>query len=356
MDPPLEEQLLVVEGFITDEFGPHEIRLSRLARFTGGPSRGGTIFPIFNAQVYITDDQGERTDLTVRQIVVKELARGGLGFPPIAIFRTPNDAYVTPEDFRAEPGRSYSLNVITDAGIQYVSSPQQVSPGPEIDSIFFRYKRLPSTDPILFDSGMEVFSSWEDPVEERNFYSWRVNGTYFVETTDIPGRDPACFFDPNDGCCDKCFIEEKNIEENTLAFSDVLSNGSQMFEKVGFIQDNGIRFANESVLPNMLYHVEIEQHSISQEAFSFYSIVRSQLQIGGDIFDPPPANIGGNMTRVDRPEEQVLGFFSANSVKRYDRFIERREIDFIQPWPDVCGDCRIRSGATLETPEPYLIQ
>lgn len=357
IDPPLGDRLLVVEGFITDEFGPHEIRLSRLARFAGSIA-AASIFPVFDAQVFITDQNDERTDLVLTEVIVKSIDRGVFAippFPPRAVFRSVNSGYRTPDTFRAIPGNSYVLNIITVDGTLYQSSPQSVNVGPEIDSLILDFKKLPSTDPLSFNSGFDILSQFQDPVEEQNFYSWIINGTYLIETPNrpaLPGEE-GCLFDPGDNCCSRCWIEEKNIEGNTLAFSDALANGSQITQTVGFVQDDGIRFANTSISAEKQYWVEVEQHTISAEAFGFYRVLQSQLEIGGGIFDPPPANIGGNIFRVNNPEEEVLGFFSANSVKRASVFIQRSDIEDPQRPQQPCGDCRIRNGATLETPEPY---
>ena len=356
IDTELEESLLVVEGFITNEPGPHKIRLSRLAKF-GPTGDGGTIFPVHDAlEVYITDNTGIRTDLILTEVIRKEIALGVLAIPPIpprAIYYQVPDGYWTPETFSGEVGKSYQLHITTSSGERYVSRPDLLNPSPKIDSLIFEFKVLPSADPISRESGVDVLVRWEDPGEQSNFYSWKMNGTYFIETPITEFGDINCVFDPDDFCCDKCWIEEKDIDGNELAFSDQRFNGATITRKAGFILDDSFRFGNESVSGNELYYAEVEQYGISAEAFAFNRLLDSQRQIDGDIFDPPPANLRGNIVNENNPDEVVVGFFGAYSIHRKGAFIKRSMLEFVQRWQYPCGDCRIRGGATLETPEPY---
>lgn len=188
-------------------------------------------------------------------------------------------------------------------------------------------------DPITFESGVDISVRWQDPVEEENFYSWNVNGIYLIDTPDkVPPPtppDPPCLFDPADNCCAVCWIYENNSGEGKHAFVDDQTNGETITLKVGFIKDNGLRFANTTI-PDKQYYVEVEQLSVTKEVFQFNRLLESQLEIDGDIFDPPPAAIIGNVTNINNPEEVVLGLFGVASIKRNSTFIKRSDLDFIQ--------------------------
>ena len=82
-------------------------------------------------------------------------------------------------------------------------------------------------------------------------------------------------------------------------------------------------------------------------------LLESQIEIDGDLFDPPPAEIRGNIRNVDRPDEIVIGFFGAYSVKKKEIFIKRADIEELQFNPRPCGDCRSRAGAQVSIPEVY---
>lgn len=346
----------MVDGFITTEPGPHTINLTRLSQFTGVMG----IIPVENdAEVYIMDNEGIRTDLrqmnTIRKENFNEPAAGGgtptLCNPRTLFFEVKTPGYLTPEGFRGEVGKTYTLFVRTSAGEEFVSTPQTIIPTPEIDSISFEYERLPSSDPVTFESGVGVSVTWQDPVETENFYSWQVNGIYRLETPDRP--EICCVYDVFDGGSELCWIHEKDLPGNLVALSDTRFNGSRDTRRVGFVLDDGLRFASQEVGGDRQYYVEVLQYGLSGEAFAFNRLLNSQLEIDGDIFDPPPANIMGNMSRVGDPDELVLGFFGAYSVQTASRFIKRSILEEIKPSTRPCGDCRTRRGARVEVPEPF---
>ena len=249
-------------------------------------------------------------------------------------------------------GNTYTLNIITFNGRIYQSTPQTILPNPEIDSVSYEYRRLPSADPVTFSTGVDVFASWQDPAETENFYSWRVNGIYKIETPLKTGV--CCLFDPSDNTsATTCFIHETNLPGNELAFSDVQSNGAAITQRVGFVSDDGLRFASRSLDPNKQYYIEVEQWALSGEAFAFTSLLSSQLEIDGDIFDPPPAEIRGNISNINDPDEIVIGFFGAYSVQKKGVFVKRDDLEFIQFNPRPCGDCRNRAGGTVTIPDVF---
>ncbi len=355
LDPDEPDPILVIDGFITDQEGVFEVIISRLSRFASIANGGQERFDK-ESEVFITDQNGNRTDLKVipltRNEVTNPCAQNGGCCPTGTILQVESLGFRTDGTFKAELGNTYTLNVITFNGFRYQSTPQTIIPGSEIDSISYRYKELPSSDPVSFESGVELFSHWQDPVETANFYSWRVNGIYKIDTP--PKQGVCCMLDPNDvNAQTTCWINEDNMRGNELAFNDLQSNGSTISKRVGFVQDDGLRFGNSTGDPNRQYYAEVEQWALSQEAFAFFSLLKSQIEIDGDIFDPPPAEITGNIRNLDRPDEIVIGFFGAYSVKKKGVFIKRSDIKNIQFNPRPCGDCRNRAGAQVPIPEVF---
>jgi hypothetical protein len=100
------------------------------------------------------------------------------------------------------------------------------------------------------------------------------------------------------------------------------------------------------------YQVTIQQLSISKGAYQFFNLLRSQKSINGDIFDPPPATIRGNIINLDNPESNVIGYFYASDVKELSHFIERSELTGVGSTDQINDDCRVLRGAsTLKPPD-----
>ena len=365
IDPIAPENILVVDGFITDQPGPHQIRIERVLSFAGVLDGGVTQLEE-NAVVRVIDDAGGSIQLQRNTEIVKTITRADATLQPrtapcipMVNFRealTPS--YRTPEGFRGEIGRTYTLEITTADGEVYRSEPQLMRETPVIDSLTLEFTILPSLGSAPA-SGVRVFSTFQDPVGE-DYYFWKVNGIYRINTEDdrerqtvIPGAGRCCLFDPVDDGLDDCWILESDIMGNEIALSDRFFDGQRQTQLIGLVEDDGLRFANESVADAQQYYVEVEQYSMSREAFLFNERIASLQEIDGEIFDPPPLSIRGNVFNVENTDEPVVGFFGAYSVTVASGFISRDILEFRQPFPNPCGDCRVRAGAQVETPEPY---
>ena len=356
IEPAEFDDYLVVEGFITDDYGPHQIEITRVARFAG--VRDGGAITIAEVNARLIDQNGLSIALARNRVMRKEVFNANpMGCTPAVTFVEVETHYFTPEDFKGEIGNTYTLEITTPEGERYLSEPQTIRPTPEINSLSLEFKELPSLDPLVVPSGVEVRATWQDPVEESNYYTWRINGIYAINTTErgIPGLSgtQCCLFDPSDGGATNCWIVEQDVDGNELAFSDVDVNGQLVTRAVGFIQDDGLRFASDFTPTDKQYYIEVEQFQISQEAFDFYERIKTLQEIDGEIFDPPPLSIRGNIYNVNNEDETVIGYFGAYAVQRKDIFIPRDLLNFVQPFTNPCGDCRVRAGAQTQVPEPY---
>lgn len=342
VEPSDFEDFLVVEGFITDDFGPHRIRISRVTEFSG-VLQGGVFF-IEEADVKIIDQEGQSTVL--KRISVTEKRQGSCGF----FLATVLTDYQTPETFKGEIGSTYTLEFSTKDGEIYRSAPQTMMPTPPIDSLNIAFKELPSLNLDEPESGVEVLATWQDPVEQENYYFWRINGIYRIYTPPFPGRI-CCIYD-TDGLAEHCWIHEKNIKGNELTFSDERTNGQEITLPVGLIMDDGLRFGNQIVSAQRQYYIEVEQYMISEDAYEFNKRVKTLNEINGEIFDPPPLGVSGNIHNTNDSEEIVIGYFGAYSKQTKDVFVPRSLLKFIKRFPSPCGDCRV-GGGKIERPEPY---
>ena len=320
IDTEERRNILVVEGGITSDFGPHQITLTKSAKY--GSILEDNITREENATVWLRNELGDQVFLT----------EGSSG------------TYFTPANFKAKVGSDYTLSITLANGERYVSSKERVVPVPEIDSVVVVWKKQPSLSDIQFDSGMEIYSQWNDPEDEQNFYTWKLSGVYKINTRpDLHiGRNGFGnpFPDPKD-CCAECYIYESLGGLNI--FKDNLTNGNQITQQVGYIEDDGGRFMNR-------YMVILEQRSLTKSAFQFFDLLQNQLSIQGNIFDPPPAQIGTNIINLDNPDEDVIGYFTASDVSRDSIFIDNGQILEAQPVRQVNDDCRVLEGATIEVP------
>ena len=319
-------QYLTIDGFISSEPGPHEIRLTR--GDTYGSIFQGLIRPEREATVIIRDDLGNVTFLP------ENLDNRG--------------HYLTDANFQAEIGRAYTLQIQLNNGKVYTSFPEKVVPAPPIKNVLYRSVIIPVEGELNPDSGVQMLVEIEDPAEENNFYFFRNSeSTYVLETrpdlytTGPPNRTPA----PKD-CCFICFRSEVAGNQSIFIASDDNFNGLSTQIPVAFIPDNGLRFVNT-------YRMDLSQLSISQEAYRFLRLVKQQSEISGSVFDPPPANIRGNMISLEDPDEVILGYFIAAGETRKRVYINGAQLDFRQANAIIPDDCREVEDATIIPPPDW---
>jgi hypothetical protein len=319
-------QLLTVEGMVTSGAGPHTIKLSRSANY--GSIFQALVRPVSGATVIVRDDLGN-----VIFFSESTVDRG---------------SYNSPANFSGVVGRSYALQFQLVDGKFYSSFPERLTSVPELQDLSYQVVTIPVEGEINPRSGVQLIGTIADPADQNNFYFWRNDPSVYVLQTrpdlftirppDADDRDP----DPKD-CCDVCFRTELIGNESIFIAQDDNFNGLKTKVPLGFIEDDGLRFIQT-------FRVDVKQLSITQSAYRFLRLVKQQAEISGSVFDPPPANIRGNLVSLDDPEETVLGYFMAAGESKKRIYINGLDLSFRQNVGIVPDDCREVPGSQLLPP------
>ena len=321
-------QLLTVEGILHTGPGPHLIRITRSSTY-GGTNRG-LIQPVLGAVVEITDNEEQKVSLE------ENLSSKG--------------NYFTPQGFRAEVGKSYTLKIQTREGQTYTSQPERVESVPPIENLLIRTVTIPVEGKTNPRSGVQLISEFKDPADQKNYYFFRISpiihilqarpDLYVIRETREPAPKPCCYV---------CYRTEAVENQGLFIAQDNDFNGLTARIPGAFIEDEGLRFVQR-------LRVDLKQYSISEEAYQFLRFVKQQTEIKGSIFDTPPATIRGNMSNINDPEEVVLGYFisAGESVKRI--YINREDLTYRQNQGLVPDDCREIPGATVFPPADWLTE
>jgi hypothetical protein len=327
---PEGAQLLTVEGIISTGPGPHAIKLTRSATY--GTVFEGVIRPVSLATVIVIDNEGTVTFLTEGVD-----AKG---------------TYFTPANFRAQEGKSYTLQILTIDGKGYTSAPEQVTGVPAIQNLDIRTVVIPTEGDTPPKSGIQLIVDLKDPADQNNFYYWK-NGpaVYILETrpdlfTPRPSNSNPNMTPQPKACCVQCFRYEAGNNQSIFVTNDDNFNGLNTKIPAGFIADDGFRFVNK-------YRMDLKQYSISQGAYRFLRLIKQQAEISGSIFDPPPANLRGNMLSLDNPDEVVLGYFIAAGETSRRIYIDKSDLSFQQNRAIIPDDCRVVTGAFQEPPADW---
>ena len=321
VEVPEGVRMLSVEGHITNGPGPHTIKLSRTATY-------GSVFVDFNRPV-IQARVGIREIETGIVILLNESEQG---------------IYRTPTDFNAIAGNSYSLLITTQEGSEYISFPSKIMEVPTLDSLSFSTVSIPTKNRLVSRSGLQLIAHFKDPSDQQNFYFWNLKDQistvktypeFYKPRFSLP-TDP---FQPKD-CCKYCDIPGLGSSKALFLEDDTNFNGLSTNQIAGYIEDDGLRLSFE-------YRFEFEQMAISEETFRYLRLVNQQMTLTGSVFDPPPANIRGNMVSLTDPDETVLGHFFAAGVSSKKVTLLGSELDLLQFQQPINDDCRLIRNAVV---------
>ena len=312
--PDIEEyeNVLVVDGLITNENMVYQVKLSRTMQFGDINKK-----PVPGAAVQVVDDLGST-------YMFREIKSGTY------------QSY--PEEFVGQTGRKYKLLIETSEGNKYESAFEELKQIPEIDSIHWQYKEKPSTDPDNPVKGIEILVDTHDPENKTRYYSWN-----WLETWE--------FFTPyhKDTLPGHCWKYDS---------SRVIQIGSTDHLTEDILQNYPLYYISGSTNRlSLRYSVLIKQYSLTKEAFNYWSRIKETNENTGTLFDPIPTQVTGNVTDLNDPDKPVLGYFQASAVTTGRIFIDRAELIvyklFVSDGFDYCESEMYTD--TLNTPRPdYL--
>lgn len=303
---------IVVDAFLSDEPRPHYVKLMRASAPYDDLSKA----PPFSAKsVSIADDLGNVQ--TLNEVIL------GL--------------YVTDTLFRGEVGRTYTLHIETRDGKIFESTPQTMTPAGEIDSIYYDFESFkPATAPTRY--GFRIYMDAHGNTEEENLLRWRFTGVYKIRgvpeghTVSGPNGEPVPAPLP---CCAICWIYQY---ENKPLVNDGQVAAKGRFKKVdvGYVPITGRTFYQK-------YLIEIEQMSLSREAFEYFKVVENQHEGAGSLFQPPLGVPRTNIFNING-DKTINGIFYVSAVTRKLKFLTRADVEkFIsvpiaQPYNSSCLD------------------
>jgi hypothetical protein len=316
---------LVVNGLITNEPGPYTVKINKTTSYGGHFTDVND--DVLGATVTISDDSGVTETL-------KEVHEGE--------FRT------SATGIQGRIGGSYTLRIKLKNGEEFVSEVEKLQPVPPIDRLYFVFRETTLIDTNRNDHYKPYFElriDTKDPALEKNYYRWTSVGTYEVETQPekfvIYDRLGNPISAPKE-CCRQCWVTKTDYSVEVA--SDRLFNGQSLIGKA---------VSTIPITPQFMgikYHVALKQYSLSEKVYTFWKMLETQTVGTGSVQDPAPANARGNISKVNDPDEQVLGYFGASGVATRNIFLKRSDVPVPFPGFEFPDDCRVIPGSTTVRP------
>lgn len=301
-----EQELLVVEGIITDQPGIKTIKLSKSLPL-GEKSEAR---PVSGCTVVISDNLGNIYRLNEEEA----------------------GTYVTdPENFKGETGRLYTLQIGTDAGNNYRnyrSFQMEMKPVPPIDSLYYEKKLI--RERVEYIEGIEecqIYLDTHDPENDCRFYRWDYKETWRIRLPfDIPNQ--TCWV----------YNNSKSIYiESTATISE---------DRIGRHPVTYISNATDRL--KRQYSILVNQFSLNEDEYNYWKKIQKITDEVGGLYDIIPASIPSNIMCIENPNEIVLGYFSVSAVASKRIFIKDQFEGIFNPYADCITDTLIGGPDYIE--------
>jgi hypothetical protein len=277
------ENILVVEGLLTDENRVNSVKLSR----TRQVGIGGISSPVLGAQVSIEDNLGN-------VILLNEKTYGN---------------YCTDSlTFRGVAGRTYRLKVNT-GDEQYESASMLMQDVPPVGSLYseFRFEDDGYIYPPLY-SYKVYFDTW-DTLNNCQYFRWTYEEVWEYH---LPYHYPP---------------ESKRICWLTEQSTDIMIENTSAYKEVKIKKFPLVELDNRSDTKLFVkYSILLKQYSISSEEHLYWDKMKKMINETGGLYDPFPMPLKGNIFSISDPLKPALGYFSVSSVATKRLFIHNDTI------------------------------
>jgi hypothetical protein len=272
------QELLVVEGLITDQPEAYTIKLSRSlplgVRDAAEPVAGCTVF--------VTDESENRYSFVENKS---------------GIYSS------NPSVFRGVPGKRYKLHIFTNSSFgnnySYESFPMEMKPVPPVDTIYYEKIKVDAGDGFgSYNEHCQVYLDTHDPDNLCKYFRWNYTETWEFR---LPFQKPV-----NKTCWISNESSSVNIK-NTSGLSESVVDKYPL---------NYITGATDRL--RVKYSMLVNQYSLNEDEFVYWEKLSAVTQNVGSLYDITPASIPNNIVCIEDPSEKVLGYFSvsAKSSKR----------------------------------------
>ena len=277
-----ENNLLVIEGMISNQPGPYLINISLTS-----PIDTITQRPASNYTVEILDNRGNSETLQeIRDGVYSTSTNGIQGLI----------------------GRKYKININSPKGQNYASDFVELLPPTEIKSFYPVIESKPTLDAEIEDLGYQFYIDTYESSVDSSFFLWRLEQTYEYHsdyTADyiMKARDSVLRETTNEEAKSyaKCWMTENVMQIFTYNTSILSSSALNRFP---------LNFVNTHTRAlSVRYSLLVNQLTINKEAYHFWNSIENMNSNQGSMYTRQPYQIRGNLYNVDNPDEVVLGYF-----------------------------------------------
>ncbi len=307
------ENLLVVEGGISNEAPPYTVKLSISSPINENKPQTYT-----DCSLIIEDGNGNQEFLIETEA---------------GIYKTPQNG------MHGEIGEKYKLKIQTPNGKSYESDFDYIKTPVLIDRIDAKIESKGSNDVDHELQGYQFYVNTENPAVDTNYYMWKLVSTYHYQSDYFIKwyfTGQLHRFLPIDSLYD-CYTTRSVNSIYTFNTENISNKKLENFP-LNFV-------STETRQLSLRYSLLVKQYTLSKKAYVYWSALQEQNSDQGSLYSRQPYQIRGNLRNINDNEEPVLGYFTVNSMDSARIFVDRPNIQFYY------SECSINDGNYLQYAE-----
>lgn len=299
------ESILVIDGCITNEPGPYEVRLS-IASAISRPE----IRPYSGAQVIVMDNTGHEEEFVETEPGVYKSNINGI---------------------QGTIGRKYKLALRTPDENEYQSDFQLLEKPVNISSVYAEIESRQTSDEYHTEYGYQFYVDSDLAEKDTTYLMWRAIGTYKYQSDFliryVYDRRVISVF-PQPDSFYTCYANDINTGIFTADLSNLSKPEITRFP-LNYVNTDTRRLS-------IKYSLYVKQLTVSAASFSYFSKL-SEINTQQDaLYAQQPYQIKGNVKNTRNPEDALLGFFYVAGVDEKRIFVDRPPSSQVKFYYGIC--------------------
>ena len=198
----------------------------------------------------------------------------------------------------------------------YLSDYSQAKITPAIDSLGFSVNSA--------SDGISLYANTHDDGKNTRYYRWEYEETWRFHVS----------YNSDYKSNGKIIVPRSASDQVYLCYgSDVSSNiivgsSAKLLQDVIYQQPlTNIEASSEKI--SIRYSILLKQYAINQDAYNFWTTLRTNTEQLGSIFDAQPSQQYGNIHCITTPSLPVIGYISASTLQSKRIFIDKSQLPAI---------------------------
>jgi Domain of unknown function (DUF4249) len=277
--------LVINGGLISGTDSPSVVMLSRTAMLSDTTT---SISPVTGATITAESDAGDK-------IPFSETSTGTYTAAPQLL----------------DYNKKYSLTIVTSNGKTYRSDFVPARQTPPIDSLSW-----------VQNGDVTVYAYTHDPANNTKYYRWDYVETYQYQAplnAELSQDNGRLFYVDSTDQTYNCW---RSVNSSNILVATTEALGSDVInrEPIATVQQNSQEIT-------VRYSILVKQYAITGACFNYLSVLKTNTENLGSIFDAQPTQLSGNFHCKENPSETVIGYFTASSVQQKRLFITKYQVN-----------------------------